>query len=139
MKVTVDFENIKGKIKPMHAVGQPPFKGGFSKFDFSPMGVLKDAHIPYSRLHDVGGPFGGNRFVDIPNIFRDFDADENDPASYDFWRCPLTSSKVMLWGFLSSYTLQCLHLRLQMSEMKSTVWSGAFLPKRRALRNHHPR
>jgi len=84
MKVTVDFENLVGKIKPMHAVGQPPFKGGFSKFDFSPMGVLKDAHIPYSRLHDVGGPFGGNRFVDIPNIFRDFDADENDPASYDF-------------------------------------------------------
>ena len=68
----------------MHAVGQPPFGGGFMKFDFSHMEHLKNANIPYSRLHDVGGAFGGNRFVDIPNIFRDFDADENDPASYDF-------------------------------------------------------
>ena len=84
MKITVDFEKSKGKIKPMHAVGQPPFRGGFSKIDFTPMEVLRDAHIPYSRLHDVGGAFGGNRYVDIPNIFRDFDADENDPSSYDF-------------------------------------------------------
>ena len=65
-------------------MGQPHFKGGFNKLDFSPMQILKDAHIPYSRLHDVGGPFGGNRYVDIPNIFRDFSADENDPDAYDF-------------------------------------------------------
>ncbi len=48
------------------------------------MQYLKDANIPYARLHDVGGAFGGNRYVDIPNIFRDFDADECDPANYDF-------------------------------------------------------
>ena len=84
MKFHVDFGKIKGKIKPMHAVGQPPFTGGFCTFNFSPMQVLKDANIPYSRLHDVGGVFGGNRFVDIPNIFRDFDADETNPDSYDF-------------------------------------------------------
>lgn len=79
-----DFNSIINKIKPMHAVGQPPFTGGFGKLDFSPMQILKDAHIPYSRLHDVGGAFGSNRYVDIPNIFRDFDADETDPSSYDF-------------------------------------------------------
>lgn len=82
--IFVDFTQRAGKIKPMHAVGQPPFKGGFRMLDFSPIEWLKKAHIPYSRLHDVGGAFGGNRYVDIPNIFRDFDADENDPASYDF-------------------------------------------------------
>ncbi len=82
--VHVNFDRTVGKIKPMHAVGQPPFTGGFCKLDFTPMQILADAHVPYSRLHDVGGPFGGNRYVDIPNIFRDFDADENDPASYDF-------------------------------------------------------
>ncbi|MBO7170937.1 MAG: hypothetical protein J6W28_07160, partial [Clostridia bacterium] len=71
-------------LKPMPAVGQPPFGGGFRKFDFSPMKHLQNAGIPFSRLHDVGGPFGGNRFVDIQNIFRDFNADENDPASYSF-------------------------------------------------------
>ena len=83
-ELSIDFGRSIGKIKPMHAVGQPPFGGGFLKFDFSHMRHLKNANIPYSRLHDVGGAFGGNRFVDIPNLFRDFDADENDPASYDF-------------------------------------------------------
>lgn len=82
--INVDFSKVKGKIKRMHAVGQPPFLGGFNKFDFSHMQILKDANIPYSRLHDVGGAFGGNRFVDIPNIFRDFDADETLPENYDF-------------------------------------------------------
>ena len=71
-------------IKPMHAGGQPPFAGGFRKFDFSYMRHLKHANIPYARLHDVNGAFGGNRFVDIPNIFRDFNADERDPANCDF-------------------------------------------------------
>ena len=84
INIQVDFNKIVGKIKPMHAVGQPPFKGGFCKLDFTPMQILTDAHIPYSRLHDVGGAFGSNRYVDIPNIFRDFDADENDPECYDF-------------------------------------------------------
>ena len=83
-KVAVDFNKETGKIKPMHAVGQPPFSGGFLSFDFTHMNWLTEANIPYSRLHDVGGCFGGNRFVDIPNLFRDFDADETNPENYDF-------------------------------------------------------
>ena len=83
-KVNVDFSTDLGKIKAMHAVGQPPYGISYKTFDFSPIDYLKDANIPYSRLHDVGGVFASNRFVDIPNIFRDFDADENDPASYEF-------------------------------------------------------
>ncbi len=80
MKLTVDFEKAVGKIKAMHAVGQPPFYGMyFDKFKY-----LTAANIPYSRLHDTGGAYGRSVFVDIPNLFRDFDADENDEASYDF-------------------------------------------------------
>lgn len=82
--IEVNFEQSAGKIKAMHATGQPPFGGGFLQLNFTPMQYLKDAGVPYCRLHDVGGAFGGNRFVDIPNIFRDFDADENNPESYDF-------------------------------------------------------
>ena len=52
--------------------------------NFDMIDYLKEANIPYSRLHDVGGPYGAFKFVDVPNIFRDFSADENDPASYDF-------------------------------------------------------
>ena len=84
MNIQINFNKHKGKIKPMHAVGQPPFTGGSGKLNFTPMQILSDANIPYSRLHDVGGAFGSNRYVDIPNIFRDFCADETDPASYDF-------------------------------------------------------
>ena len=82
--IKVDLGKRLKPIKPMHAVGQPPFSGGFRKFNFTPMKHLRNANIPYSRLHDVGGVFGSNRFVDIPTIFRDFNADEQDPASYDF-------------------------------------------------------
>lgn len=80
MKITADFSRVTGKVKPMHGIGQPPFN--FS--DFSMFRYLKQAGIPYSRLHDVGGWLGGGLYVDIPNLFRDFSADENDPASYDF-------------------------------------------------------
>jgi len=79
-KIHVDFQTPVKAVKPMHGVGQPPLSGiSTTLFHY-----LSDAHIPYSRLHDVRGWFGGNMFVDIPNIFRDFDADENDPANYDF-------------------------------------------------------
>ena len=80
MKLSVDFSKSIGKIKAMHAVGQPPIYG----MNFSYFHYLQAANIPYSRLHDTGGAYGRNVFVDIPNIFRDFDADENDPASYHF-------------------------------------------------------
>ena len=80
MKLTADFSKITGKMKPMHGVGQPPILGiNTDMFDY-----LRDAGIPYSRLHDVGGWFGGNLFVDIPNIFRDFEADVDEESSYDF-------------------------------------------------------
>jgi len=79
--IKIDTSKAKGKIKAMHAGGQPPLGGSEYNNHFH---YLTEAGIPYSRLHDVGGAFGGNRFVDIPNIFRNFDADENDPASYDF-------------------------------------------------------
>ena len=60
VNVAVDFNKKIGKIKPMHAAGQPPYKGGFLSFDFSHLQHLTDAKIPYSRLHDVGGAFGIN-------------------------------------------------------------------------------
>ncbi len=82
--VNVNFQKSVGKIKAMHAVGQPPIGGGFRKINFSYIRFLEEANIPYSRLHDVGGSYGGGRYVDIPNLFRDFDADETDPANYDF-------------------------------------------------------
>ena len=79
--VKVDFSKIIGKIKPMHAINNMP------TVPYDTMGLYNtysDAHIPYARLHDTGGCFGGTHYVDIENIFPHFDADETDPASYDF-------------------------------------------------------
>ena len=81
MFIKIDFTKNLGAIKPLHGVGQPPFTGGRS---YSMLHYLTEAGIPFSRLHDVGGAYGGGRFVDIPNLFRNFDADPEDPASYDF-------------------------------------------------------
>ena len=79
--VKVDFSKETGPVKPVNGVGQPPMIG---MNDYPMFHYLKEAGIPFSRLHDVGGAYGRNIFVDIPNLFRDFDADENDPANYDF-------------------------------------------------------
>ena len=87
-------KNKVGPIKPMHAGGQPPLNG----VDTSLFQYVADAGIPYSRLHDVAGAFGSNRFVDIPNIFRDFSADENDPASYDFAFTDYLMSELVRYG-----------------------------------------
>ncbi|MBP3592479.1 MAG: hypothetical protein J6K14_08360 [Clostridia bacterium] len=94
MKLSVNFEKALGSIKPMHAVGQPPFYGMyFEKFKY-----LTAANIPYSRLHDTGGAYGRSVFVDIPNLFRDFDADENDEVSYDFAFTDVLLSELMKAG-----------------------------------------
>lgn len=79
--IKIDVNKKVGKIKPMHAGGQPPVISTARDTYFH---YLTEAGIPYSRLHDVGGAFGGGKYVDIPNIFRNMDADENDPANYDF-------------------------------------------------------
>ena len=91
MQFRFNFDNSVGKIRAMHAVGQPPMLG-VSDMLFH---YLTEASIPYARLHDVGGVYGGNRFVDIHNVFRDFNADETDPASYDFTFTDILISALM--------------------------------------------
>ena len=101
MNISFNFTEKHGRIKPMHAVGQPPRLGISDEF----MHYLTEAHIPYSRLHDMGGLYGGYLYVDIPNIFRDFAADENDPASYDFPFTDLLIKQMMAAGAEPIYRL----------------------------------
>ena len=81
-EITVDWKDERGAVKPVNAVGQPPMLGGPTRFGM--FRYLKEAGIPYSRLHDVGGWQGQGLWVDIPNLFPDFGADEDDPKSYRF-------------------------------------------------------
>ncbi len=94
--VLVNYSEQLGKIKPVHGVGQSPNSSlNCSKFHY-----LKEANIPFSRLHNVGGMFGGNVFVDIPNLFRDFDADPSEPQAYDFTFTDVLLSELMWVEFL---------------------------------------
>lgn len=76
--IAVDFAQAAGEIKPLHGVNNSPVQYGDEIKSF------REAGIPFARLHDTAGAFGGTHFVDIPNVFPDFDADPSDPASYDF-------------------------------------------------------
>ncbi len=72
------------KIKELHGVNCAPYTIGARSNQHYISSLFGYAGIPRSRLHDCCGSYGGTYFVDIPNIFRDFNADVEDPASYDF-------------------------------------------------------
>lgn len=78
----VDFSAPSDRpMKPMHGVNSGPMNKVFT-YDARPL--FREAGLPYARLHDVEYPYGSGEFVDIPCIFRNFDADEADPANYNF-------------------------------------------------------
>ena len=83
-EILVNFDKETGKIKPLHSVGCAPYAVNMGNNQLYIDKYFKEASIPYCRLHDCCGGWGGAHFVDIPNIFPDFDADENDPDNYDF-------------------------------------------------------
>ena len=74
MDIIIDLLEKQGEIKPVNGVCNGPSPRTAKYF--------RKAHIPFSRLHDMRTHF--HDCCDIPSIFKDFDADENDPASYDF-------------------------------------------------------
>ncbi len=79
-RVKIDFTKISGPIKPLHGVNnapEPDCEAGYRD-------KLGQAGVPFVRLHDMGGHYAAARYVDIANVFPDFDRDPEDPASYDF-------------------------------------------------------
>lgn len=90
-------------IKPMHAINNAPMHWSFcDAFHY-----LTEASIPYARLHDTGGLLGGGLFVDIANLFPRFEADANDPASYDFPFTDHLLSELCRAGVKPFYRLGC--------------------------------
>lgn len=86
VEVTVNPSVELGSIKRMNAVNNgpavPPVGGSQRRGNFA---EYKAARFPLARLHDsINCVSGGAHCVDITAVFPDFDADENDPASYDF-------------------------------------------------------
>ncbi len=88
---TLRFDLTKkvGSFKPLNAVNNGPVgksKTAMTQQNKSNFDAYKDARIPYARNHDAAfyGAYGGEYTVDISAIFPNFDADVNDPASYQF-------------------------------------------------------
>ena len=84
-RIQVNFNEVVGPVKAMHGVNCAPYARKTGPNQPAIEKFFTEAKLPYCRLHDCCGAYGGMNFVDIPNIFKDFDADENDPANYDFY------------------------------------------------------
>lgn len=80
MNIKIDFDKTEGKVKPLHGMNNAPQRGMMTEL-YQRIG---EAGIPYCRFNDMGGMYGGGRYVDIANLFRNFDADPSLPESYDF-------------------------------------------------------
>jgi len=89
-------------MKPMHGVNNGPLTCNFQR-DARPL--FKEAGIPFSRLHDTEYPFGSGEFVDVPCIFKNFNADVNDPESYDFTLTDLYLKAILECGTKIIYRL----------------------------------
>lgn len=79
VEIKIDKTKIIGRIKPMHCINNVP-----AFYNDDCYRALREAGIPFCRMHDTFVYTGADKMVDIPKIFPDFDADEDDEASYDF-------------------------------------------------------
>ena len=83
--ILLDHNKIVGDMKLMNAVNNGPTRARStqSRGNFD---TFVAAGFPYVRTHDSNWcpSYGAPHTIDITAIFPNFDADENDPASYDF-------------------------------------------------------
>ena len=84
-QVTVFPDSPVGPIKKMNAVNNGPRINNAEQVYTGTTAYFKAANVGFSRNHDAALCEGyGVHVVDINVIFPDFDADPNDPKSYDF-------------------------------------------------------
>lgn len=82
-----DLTKKQGTFKVLNATNGGPWHKRHATDQWrSNFSDYKAARIPYSRNHDsaIHGIYGGPYSHDITRIFPNFDADAEDPASYDF-------------------------------------------------------
>lgn len=103
LHISFDISKNVGVVKPMHCTNNGPANnraGGNGKW-------FQAAGIPYARNHDASfsSSYGGEHTVDVHLIFRDFDADENDPDSYDFTLTDQYVQRTLDFGTVTYYRL----------------------------------
>lgn len=98
--IYLDCNKIIGKIKPLHGVNNGPVS---YHFWIDTSRYYREIGVPYIRLHDTDLP--SQRMVDVRHIFKDFNADENDPANYDFSFTDVLIGKIKACGAQTIYRL----------------------------------
>lgn len=85
-KIVFDSSLSSGKIKLLNCTNGGPMWKRHANDPSNNFETYKALRIPYSRNHDSGAYMsqGGPYAHDVTCIFPNFDADENDGASYDF-------------------------------------------------------
>ncbi len=83
--ISINCTKTVGAMKIMHAVNNAP-AGSSVRAAMHNHEWFARAGIPYCRNHDASFYSGycGEHAVDVHRIFRNFDADVNNPASYNF-------------------------------------------------------
>ncbi len=96
--VKINKEVVLGKINPMHCVNNIPAFGNQYILD-----LFKEV-VPYARFHDTF-ILAYERFIDISNVFPNFDADETNPENYDFAFTDALMQKMQDMGVKPFYRL----------------------------------
>ncbi len=119
--VKVDFSKTLGEIKAVNGVGNGPLTGRFTR---DRRAEFRAAGIPYSRLHDTESQMGSGEFVNIHCIFKNFDADVNDPASYNF-----AATDIYIQAILDAGTKVFYRLGETIENREKILRSHTFAPK----------
>lgn len=85
--ISFDSSKTLGGFKPMNAVNNGPYhKRNHADQPRDNLEAFTAAKIPFVRNHDASfnSEYGSEHTVDISAIFTNFDADPENPASYDF-------------------------------------------------------
>ena len=104
--VKIDYSKEIGNIKAMHAVNNGPSVAGKDQTRGNEISY-RAARIPYARVHDASffAGYGGEHTVDVHAIFPNFNADVNDPDSYDFACTDKYLSQIIEYGAEPFYRL----------------------------------
>lgn len=80
-EIVIDCAREIGAFRPLHGVNKGPLEAG-GLTDLS--AHFRELAVPLVRLHDCNWP--NPDVVDVHVVFPNFDADPDDPKSYDFAR-----------------------------------------------------
>ena len=105
--ISVNFKEERGVMKPLNGVCCAPYVERLGSNQSTIKKMFTAAHVPYCRTHDCEGIRNRSCLVDIPKVFPNFDADENDPNNYDFHYSDEYIGAIQNAGTETYYRLGC--------------------------------